>query len=105
MGMITISQAREFHKHTNFDASILTKTDADSRGGAALSIVAVTSTPVMYIGLGQEYGDLAPFEKNTFLNSVFEISPGKTNPSWKFQKHLKHLKHFLKHLKHLKQKM
>ena len=79
-GNDTISQAREFHKHTNFDASILTKTDADSRGGAALSIVAVTSTPVMYIGLGQEYGDLAPFEKNTFLNSVFEISPGENKP-------------------------
>ena len=70
-GNDTISQAREFHKHTNFDASILTKTDADSRGGAALSIVAVTSTPVMYIGLGQEYGDLAPFEKNTFLELCF----------------------------------
>ena len=74
-GNDTISQAREFHKHTNFDASILTKMDADSRGGAALSIVAVTSTPIMYMGVGQEYEDLAPFEKDTFVDSVFGDSP------------------------------
>jgi fused signal recognition particle receptor len=53
-GNDTVNQAREFHKHVNFDASILTKSDADARGGAALSIVKVTSTPVIYVGVGQE---------------------------------------------------
>ncbi|MDI1496204.1 MAG: signal recognition particle-docking protein [Cenarchaeum symbiont of Oopsacas minuta] len=70
-GNDTINQAREFYKYTNFDASILTKTDADSRGGAALSIIAATSTPIMYIGTGQEYEDLEPFNKNVFVKSVF----------------------------------
>ena len=50
-GNDTVSQAREFHKHVQFDGSILTKSDADARGGAALSIVNVTSTPVSYTHL------------------------------------------------------
>ncbi len=79
-GNDTISQAREFYKYTNFDASILTKMDADSRGGAALSIVTVTSKPIMYIGVGQEHGDLAPFEMNAFVNSIFGTAPKENKP-------------------------
>ena len=70
-GNDTVNQAREFFEHTKFDGSILTKADADARGGAALSIVKVTSTPVLYIGVGQEYPDLKPFDKETFLEAVF----------------------------------
>ncbi len=70
-GNDTVNQAREFHKHVQFDASILTKSDADAKGGAALSIVKVTSTPVIYVGTGQEYPDLKPFSKETFLKDVF----------------------------------
>ena len=70
-GNDTVNQAREFHEHVKFDGSILTKSDADARGGAALSIVKMTSTPVMYVGVGQEYGDLKPFSKETFLETVF----------------------------------
>lgn len=70
-GNDTVNQAREFHKHTNFDCAILTKSDADARGGAALSIVKVTSTPVVYVGVGQEYEDLKPFDKELFLETVF----------------------------------
>ena len=71
-GNDTVSQAREFHEHVQFDGSILTKSDADARGGAALSIVNVTSTPILYVGVGQEYDDLIPFDKTTFLENVFE---------------------------------
>ena len=70
-GNDTVSQAREFHKHTTFDGAILTKSDADARGGAALSIVAVTKTPVIYLGIGQEYDDLELFNKDKFLEVVF----------------------------------
>ena len=70
-GNDTVNQAREFYEHTKFNASILTKADADARGGAALSIVKVTSAPIIYVGVGQEYQDLKPFDKNTFLNIVF----------------------------------
>lgn len=70
-GNDTVNQAREFYKYTKFDASILTKSDADARGGAALSIVKVTSTPILYIGVGQEYEDLKEFNRDTFLETVF----------------------------------
>ena len=75
-GNDTVSQAREFYKHTTFDGAILTKSDADARGGAALSIVSVTKKPVMYVGTGQEYDDLELFNKETFLETVF----GKPEP-------------------------
>ena len=70
-GNDTVNQAREFHKYVKFDGSILTKSDADAKGGAALSIVKVTSTPVLYLGTGQEYSDLKHFDKNIFLETVF----------------------------------
>ena len=65
-GNDTVNQAREFYNHVKFNGSILTKSDADAKGGAALSIVAVTSTPVLYLGTGQEYSDLKSFDKNIF---------------------------------------
>ena len=70
-GNDTVNQAREFYEHVKFDGSILTKSDADARGGAALSIVKITSTPVLFVGVGQEYPDLKPFNKELFLETVF----------------------------------
>lgn len=70
-GNDTVNQAREFFNYVKFDGSILTKSDADARGGAALSIVKVTSTPILYLGTGQEYDDLTKFDKDAFLETVF----------------------------------
>ncbi len=70
-GNDTVSQAREFHNYTKFDGAILTKSDADARGGAAISIVKVTSSPILYLGVGQEYGDLKSFDKDVFLETLF----------------------------------
>ena len=74
-GNDTVSQAKTFHESTQFDCSVLTKCDADSRGGAALSIVHTTSTPIIYLGVGQEYDDLAPFDKQVFIDTVFADDP------------------------------
>jgi fused signal recognition particle receptor len=70
-GNNTVNQAREFYDHVQFDASILTKSDADAKGGAALSIVKIISKPIIYIGVGQEYDDIEPFNKDVFLKTVF----------------------------------
>jgi len=75
-GNDTVSQAREFYEHTTFDGAILTKSDADARGGAALSIVAVTKKPVICVGTGQGYDDLELFSKEAFIERVF----GKSEP-------------------------
>ncbi len=70
-GNDTINQAREFFQHTNFDGAILTKVDADAKGGAAISIVHITSRPVVYIGVGQGYDDIIPFDPDKFIGSLF----------------------------------
>ncbi len=69
-GNDSISQAREFHEYTDFDCSILTKSDADTKGGSALSIVKITSKPILYLGVGQEYPDLKEFRWESFVESV-----------------------------------
>jgi len=74
-GNDTVNQAREFYQHTKFDGSILTKSDADAHGGAALSIVKVTNTPILFVGIGQGYKDLKPFDKELFIETVFGIKP------------------------------
>jgi len=73
-GNDAISQAKEFSSYTDFDAAILTKADADVKGGAALSIAFVTQRPILYLGVGQEYDDLAPFDLEKFVESLFEKS-------------------------------
>ncbi|MGB7955752.1 MAG: signal recognition particle-docking protein FtsY [Candidatus Nitrosopolaris sp.] len=70
-GNDTINQAREFFEYTKFDGAILTKTDADAKGGSAISIVYTTSKPIVYLGVGQGYDDMIPFDMGKFLQSLF----------------------------------
>jgi fused signal recognition particle receptor len=71
-GNDAVSQAELFNQHVGFDGAILTKADADVRGGAALSIVYSTGKPVLYLGVGQGYGDLEPFDTQKFLDSLLK---------------------------------
>ena len=71
-GNDAVSQSKEFQAFTNFDATVLTKVDADVKGGAALSIQYVTGRPIIYIGNGQSYDDLAQFNVDSFISSLFE---------------------------------
>jgi fused signal recognition particle receptor len=69
-GNDAISQAKEFQSFENFEGAILTKADADVKGGAALSIAYVTGRPILYLGTGQGYNDLAPFDPRQFVQSI-----------------------------------
>ncbi len=69
-GNDAISQAQLFSKYTGFEGFILTKADADVKGGAALSIVYTTGKPVLFLGVGQGYGDLTPFDAKSFIDSI-----------------------------------
>ena len=71
-GNDTVNQAREFFQYTKYDGSILTKSDADSKGGAAISIAYLTHKPILYLGIGQGYGDLEEFDHDRFLDSIFK---------------------------------
>jgi fused signal recognition particle receptor len=70
-GNDAINQAKEFFAYTKFDGAILTKTDADAKGGAIISISYLTSKPIIYLGVGQNYDDIIPFNIDTFIESLF----------------------------------
>ncbi len=63
-------QAEEYDRIVGIDASILTKVDADPKGGTALSVVYATKAPIIYIGVGQKYSDFKPFDSNWFAESI-----------------------------------
>jgi len=69
-GNDAVSQAELFNKYTRFDGVVLTKADADVKGGAALSIVYSTGKPILFLGMGQGYKDLKPFDSRSFIDSI-----------------------------------
>jgi len=71
-GNDAVSQAELFNKYTGFDGVILTKADADATGGAGLSIVYSTHQPILFLGMGQGYKDLKPFDPQAFIDSLLE---------------------------------
>ncbi len=70
IGNDAVMQAEEFHKSIGVDATILTKVDADVKGGSALSVTYVTQKPILFIGVGQEYKDLELFNPEKFVDMV-----------------------------------
>jgi fused signal recognition particle receptor len=70
IGNDAVMQAEEFHKRIGIDATILTKVDADVKGGSALSVTYVTQKPILFIGVGQTYKDLELFNPEKFVNMV-----------------------------------
>ncbi|MDD3051072.1 MAG: signal recognition particle protein [Candidatus Cloacimonetes bacterium] len=69
-GQDAVNVAKEFHNVLNFDAIILTKMDGDARGGAALSIKAITGKPVAYIGTGEKINDLEEFHADRMASRI-----------------------------------
>ena len=60
-GQSAVDVAQGFNDRIGIDGVILSKMDGDSRGGAALSIKAVTDTPIIYVGMGEKLSDLEQF--------------------------------------------
>jgi len=71
-GNDAVMQAEEFHKTVGIDATILTKVDADVKGGSALSVTYVTKKPVLFVGTGQKYEDLEKFEPEKFVQMILK---------------------------------
>jgi len=70
-GNDAVTQAEEFSKYVNIDGSILTKVDADVKGGSAISVAYVTKKPILYLGVGQEYEDLIQFKPELIIDRLF----------------------------------
>lgn len=64
-------QARKFNEAIDIDGVILTKADADSKGGASLSIGYVIQKPIMFLGVGQGYDDIMEYDSQWMLNQLF----------------------------------
>jgi fused signal recognition particle receptor len=79
-GNDVISQAKEFLSFTDFDAAILTKVDADVKGGSALSISYVTGKPIIYLGIGQTYDDFVAFDTKSFTSTLLGGGPRINQP-------------------------
>jgi fused signal recognition particle receptor len=71
-GQDAVNRAREFHDAAPIDGSVLTKADADTSGGAALSIAHVTGAPVLFLGTGQGYDDLEAFDPEAMASRLLD---------------------------------
>jgi len=69
-GQDATNRAREFNDAAEIDGAVLTKADADSQGGAAISIAHVTGKPILFLGTGQGYGDLARFDPDEIVDRL-----------------------------------
>lgn len=69
-GQDAVNAAKEFHERVGTTGLILTKMDGDARGGAALSIRAVTGVPVKFIGIGEKADALEPFHPDRLANRI-----------------------------------
>ena len=69
-GNDAIQQAKSFNESIGIDASILTKTDVDEKGGTAISISYVTKKPILFLGTGQGMEDLELFDKEKFIEKL-----------------------------------
>lgn len=69
-GQEAVSVAKEFDEKLNLTGVILTKLDGDTRGGAALSIKAVTGKPIKFCGIGEKLGDIEPFYPDRMASRI-----------------------------------
>lgn len=73
-GNDAVSQATWFDSQVGVDAVILTKADADVKGGSALSIIMSLGKPIIYLGVGQNYDDLIPYNPEVILKRMLDLN-------------------------------
>ncbi len=70
MGQVAVNVARTFNERLEITGVILTKLDGDTRGGACLSVKAVTGKPIKFIGTGEKLTDLEPFYPDRMASRI-----------------------------------
>ncbi|MDQ2055393.1 signal recognition particle-docking protein FtsY [Halobellus sp. H-GB7] len=69
-GQDAVERAKTFNDAAEIDGAILTKADADSNGGAAISIAYVTGKPILFLGVGQGYDDIERFDPERMVERL-----------------------------------
>ncbi|KAK9488671.1 SRP54-type protein [Lipomyces starkeyi] len=70
IGQAAESQSKAFKESSDFGAIILTKMDGHAKGGGAISAVAATRTPIVFVGTGEHIHDLEPFTPTQFISKL-----------------------------------
>lgn len=73
IGQAAEGQAKAFKESANFGSIILTKLDGHAKGGGAISAVATTQTPIVFIGTGEHVGDFEVFKPTSFISKLLGI--------------------------------
>ena len=71
-GQNAVSQAKLFSEAADITGIILTKLDGTAKGGVVLALAGETSTPVVYVGVGEGIDDLQDFDAEQFVEAIFE---------------------------------
>lgn len=69
-GQDAVQRAKKFNEAAAIDGAVLTKADADSSGGAAISIAYVTGKPILFLGVGQDYNDIERFDPELLVERL-----------------------------------
>lgn len=69
-GNDAVEQAKGFSEAIGIDGIILTKADVDEKGGTALSVGEITKKPILFLGVGQGYDNIEPFDKEKFIEKI-----------------------------------
>lgn len=78
-GQNGLAQAREFREATDVTGVVLTKLDGSAKGGIVFAIETEMGIPVKLVGLGEQVGDLVPFEPNEFVTALFDLDGDVSN--------------------------
>ncbi|ANE43994.1 signal recognition particle-docking protein FtsY [Deinococcus puniceus] len=77
-GQNGLQQAKKFHESTPLTGVIVTKLDGTSKGGILIPIVRELDVPIKFIGVGEQAGDLQPFDSQEFVRALFDIDIPKS---------------------------
>lgn len=76
-GQAVFDQATSFKEAVPVGAVIITKLDGHAKGGGALSAVAATGSPIIFLGSGEHFDDFDPFNARSFVSKLLGMGDGK----------------------------
>lgn len=76
-GQAVFDQAKSFKEAVPIGSVIITKLDGHARGGGALSAVAATNSPIVFLGTGEHFDDLDPFNAQSFVSRLLGMGDGR----------------------------
>ena len=81
-GQNAIRQAEVFTKSIGCTGVILTKLDGTAKGGVVVAVRQTMNLPVKFVGVGEALDDLQPFDADTFVESLFRVTPNVRSNFW-----------------------